>query len=255
MELPARLISLILICSLTACGRTSAQAGPTELNVAAASSLAPVLQEMEGEFSARTGIQVVFSFASTGHLAQQIRNGAPFDLFAAADEEHVDMLISSGNLLGETRTPFAKGVLALVTDPTSDVETLQDAFDRPGIRLVIANPDHAPYGLAARQALERSGLWKDLREDIVYAETVRQATQVVETGNAGFGLVALSTARSSDLKIIVIDDALFAPIIHVAAALTEGEDPIAAGMFLEFLRSQVGAEILLSHGLEPWDGG
>jgi molybdate transport system substrate-binding protein len=251
---PVRLLTLIIICALTACGGSSAAKGPIELSVAAASSLAPVFQELGPEFTAETGIPLVFSFASTGHLAQQIRNGAPFDLFAAADEQHVDMLIGTGDLISATRTHFANGVLVLVAAPESDINTLREALNLPTGRPVIANPEHAPYGLAARQVLERSGYWDELQNDIAYAETVRQATQVVETGNAQYGLVALSTALSSDLKVIPIDAGLYAPIAHVAAVLSNSGDPSEAVMFLEFLTSEAGGEVLRTHGLEPEDG-
>jgi molybdate transport system substrate-binding protein len=222
--------------------------------VAAASSLAPVFGQMGDEFTAQTEIEEVFSFGSTGQLAQQIENGAPFDIFAAADELHVDRLISDGHLLPASRLLFAHGVLVVVVAADSGLDSFQAAFQNGTGRIVIANPEHAPYGVAAQQTLERSGLWSEVQARLVITETVRQATQTVETGNAEVGLVALSTALNADLRIIDIDPQLYDPINHVAAISVDTPRADPARAFLQFLTSENGAELLRAYGLEPTNG-
>jgi molybdate transport system substrate-binding protein len=258
MVLSARVHHLIvtLVVCFTLAGTAACQGGKTqsELTVAAASSLAPVFQEMGEEFTSQTGIPVIFSFGSSGQLAQQIRNGAPFDIFASADEGYVDELIADGHLSADSRLLFAQGVLVLVAPSNSTLDSLEDALQSCTGRIVIANPEHAPYGVAAQQVLERSGRWSDLLPRLVFTETVRQATQVVETGNAAMGLVALSTALTTDLRIIDIDPQSYEPIHHVAAMASRSERAGEAMVFLQFLTSERGAELLRSHGLEPAHG-
>lgn len=253
-QLRPRILTLILVLALAGTGACQAASGNAGLTVAAASSLAPVFNQMGDEFTAQSGISMVFSYGSTGQLGQQIRNGAPFDIYAAADEMHVDSLIADGHLNEDTRLRFARGVLVVVTPSESSLDSLEDALQMSTGRIVIANPEHAPYGVAARQVLERSGRWLDLLPRIVFTETVRQATQVVETGNAPLGLVALSTALTSDLRILDIDRGLYDPIYHVAAISSASRRPDEAKAFLEFMASDRGADLLRSNGLEPANG-
>lgn len=250
------LVILILSLAIVLASTGACQAGPesSELIVAAASSLAPVFGQMGDEFTVQTGIPEAFSFGSTGQLTQQIENGAPFDIFAAADELHVDRLISDGHLLPDSRLRFARGVLVVVVAADSGLESFQDAVQNGASRIVIANPAHAPYGAAAQQTLERSGLWLELQPRLVITETVRQATQTVETGNAEVGLVALSTALNTDLRIIDIDPQLYDPINHVAAISVDTPRTDQARAFLRFLTSEDGAELLRTYGLEPTNG-
>jgi molybdate transport system substrate-binding protein len=224
-----------------------------QLTVAAAASLTSAFQEVSDAFTQETGISVNFTFAATGSLAQQIRNGAPYDVFASADARSVDALIADGFLKPETRMVFARGRLVLTIDPASglSLESLTD-LARPEVsRIVIANPAHAPYGLAARQALERAGIWDAVQSKVVYAETVRQAAQVVATGNAPVGLLAASVTPGPGFPILEIQPDLYDPIQHVLAVRQGSPVGEEAQRFVSFLGTSKGRRLLEKHGLRP----
>jgi molybdate transport system substrate-binding protein len=189
MAFARRCLSFLALFLLCACTGARSEGS---LSIAAAGSLTTVFGEISSAFMEKTGNSVTVSYASTGHLAQQIRNGGPFDLFAAADARHVDMLIEEGFLDGSTRTVYAWGDLVLVihSDFEGDVDEIEDMTIPEIEHIAIANPEHATYGLAAEQALKRAGVWNLIADRLVYGETVRQAEQLVETGNAQAGLVA-----------------------------------------------------------------
>lgn len=222
-----------------------------ELHVAAATSLTRVFQELAAAFEVETGISVIASFASTGQLAQQIRNGAPFDIFAAADARHIDDLIDSGHLTIESRTEYALGALVLVQprQPAPALHSLSDLTQASVKRIAIANPEHAPYGIAAQQTLASLGYLEELQPKIIYGETVRQAAVMVGTGNAEAGLIARSVLDESLTPVMDIGADLHQPILHVAAMLTEADDNASAKAFLAFLVSPQSRDIFQAYGL------
>ena len=170
-----RIYLLCMVVLLSSCTtRPQVQPAP-KLTVAAASNLTGVVNEAAQAFTQRTSIEVVFSFGNTAQLAQQIENGAPFDVFAAADTEHVDTLVNSGKLTRGSRAIYALGQLALWV-PKGDqinVHTLPDLAS-PKVRFIaIAQPELAPYGQAAVEALTASGLLDQVRPKFVYANSTR----------------------------------------------------------------------------------
>lgn len=235
---------------LTACTSSTDQA---QLFIAAAASLTNPLSEIGDEFTLETGIGVTFTFASTGHLAQQIQNGAPYDIFAAADSIHIDKLIEGGYLQDETRIHFAEGNLLLIFEPeyAFPIDYSNPIEDSKITRLVIANPDHAPYGLAAKQFLQNSHLWNSIQDRLVFSENVRQAAQVVYSGNATAGIIAESIASTEPIGGFPIDRELHDPILHVAAASEKSELTMEVRAFLTYLTSPNSVEILDAHGLDP----
>ncbi len=243
------LISVMLF-KLTAC-----VSSPDEprLFIAAAASLTSPLTVISEEFTAKTGIPVTFTFASTGNLAQQVRNGAPFDIFAAADPFYIDQLIGEKHLSGESRTPFAEGSLVFVFAPgyTPSIDTTELLLDPDIRRIVIANPEHAPYGLAARLYLLNTGVWDSIQDKLVFSENVRQAAQVVLSGNASAGIIAKSTAVETSTRVFQIDRNLHNQILHVAAISQQSPLQAEAQQFLAFLTSNSSVEILSNHGLDP----
>lgn len=250
MTTAVRRFNLLAIFLLCACSKSPREAS---LNIAAAGSLITAFDEIGEVFTEKTGVRVTISYASTGHLAQQIRNGGPFDLFAAADARHIDVLIDEGLLDGDTRMVYALGRLVLISTPGLDqqIHALEDLQRLDIDHFAIANPDHAPYGLAARNALESAGMWEQLSGSIVYGETVRQAEQLVETGNAQAGLVAASTVQGAAVNVIEISPDLYVPIEHVLAVHTASERRAYALQFVEFLRSEQGRRLLEGFELKP----
>jgi molybdate transport system substrate-binding protein len=220
--------------------------------IAVAANFAAAVKSLQVPFEERTGHTLVFAFGSTGKLYAQIIHGAPFDVFLAADQERPALLEARGGVPG-TRFTYATGRLTLWSP---DPELLKDgsptALSNPGVRHVaIANPKLAPYGLAARQALERLGLWVGVESKIVMGQDVGEAFAMVATGNAQAGFVALSlvleapgTAGSRWDVPAEFHEALR----QDAVLLRHGADNPAAVAFLDFLRGEDARDLMRRHG-------
>lgn len=249
-----RVLPAVALIFAAACSSATTRADP--LTVAAAASLAPILNELSEIYEEQTGETVIFSYGSTGNLAQQIRNGAPFDLFASADALRVDQLIAEGLLDEDSRLAFAQGVLVLVRAPGLEIslESVEDLAN-PVIRdVAIANPRHAPYGMAAAQALLRTGVEVTVLPKLVYGESVRHAGLLVQTGNTDAGLIALTIAKSMDLEGSELPQELHDPIQHVVAILSDTPHLEQATRFLEFLASPEAIAVYEKSGLIAGEG-
>lgn len=171
------------------------------LVVAAASNLRPAFEELGQSFEAETDQPVTFAFGSSGQLAQQIVEGAPMDIYAAANADFVDRVLEGGRGDPATRTTYAKGRLAIWApgDTWGGWGTLEAVAADPGVdTIAIANPEHAPYGAAARQAFKSAGLWRDAQPRVVHAANVADAQRMAATGDADAGIVALSLVIAED---------------------------------------------------------
>ena len=157
------------------------------LLVAAASDLSPLELPLA---SSIPQCSIRFTFGSSGLLAEQIRHGADYDVYLSANEAYVDRLIREGHAYPATKTRYAVGRIALWSAKSLIWRDLSRAKT-----LAIANPQHAPYGLAAKQALEHEGLWTLLKDRIVYGENVRQTLQFAQTANADASIVAWSLVK------------------------------------------------------------
>lgn len=231
------LAAIAVAAAVAAPGR--AQGPPAPLMVFAASDLGPPFKQIVPQFERQTRATVTVVLGSTGTLAQQIRNGAPADLFFAANESFVNDLASENLTLRHTLAIYARGRVATVSLKSSGVriEALSDLANPKIRRIAIANPQHAPYGLAARQALEASGLWRALESKLVFGENVQQAVQFVRSGSAEAGLVARSVADTTDLHWKLVDDRLHAPLNQMAVVLARTKQPAASISFIEFVNS------------------
>ncbi|RME51886.1 MAG: molybdate ABC transporter substrate-binding protein [Deltaproteobacteria bacterium] len=242
----------LLLCSaLLLPGCTRKERGKVPLLVSAASDLTYAFAEIGEAFHQKTGIALQFNFGSTGLLAQQIARGAPVDLFAAANRRYIEELDREGLLLPGTIAPYAQGRLVLWLRPglPARVEGLE-ALPRLG-RIAIANPTHAPYGLAARQVLEGMGLWKERSSWIVFGENVRQALKFAETGNVDAAIVARSLCRRGATRWIEIPSTLHEPIIQTLAIPRASKRPQAARRLTAFIRGAAGQVILQRYGFLP----
>jgi molybdate transport system substrate-binding protein len=243
---------LWLIVPVIGCG-PGAPADREPLRVAAASDLQAAFGELAEAFQRQSGVPVDFVAGSSGNLARQIRQGAPFDVFLSADRARVRELAEEGIVRPESVRAYAIGSLVVAVSQASGVAVASlDDLARPEVkRIAIANPDHAPYGAAARQALQRAGLWEALEPRLAMAETVRQALQFVQTGNAEAGLVGRAIADVPGIAVVPVDPGLHDPIVQalgiVAASRRGGE----AGRFAAFLLGPDGQKILARKGFKP----
>lgn len=253
MKAAAALVLLLFAAAAGACGRGASQPVP-ELAVAAASDLRYAFEELAPRFEAECGCRLRFTFGSSGMLAAQIEQGLPADLFFSADVGYVERLTRQGVAVPETVAVYSVGriVLAVPARSGNRLERLEDLAS-PGIRAVaIPNPEHAPYGVAARQALQATGLWEALRPKLVLAENASQAVQFVESGEADAGIVPLSLAirRGAALSYVLIDDELHAPLRQAAVVLAASRRPDVAAAFVRYIVSGAGREVMERYGFE-----
>ncbi|HJT65624.1 MAG TPA: molybdate ABC transporter substrate-binding protein [Pyrinomonadaceae bacterium] len=223
---------------------------PPEITVAAASDLTNAFEELGREFEAANKIKVVFVFGSTGLLTRQIENGAPMDLFAAASVSYIDQLAQKGLIVPGTKQVYARGRITLWTtaDSPLQIETVAD-LTRPEVkRIAIANPDHAPYGLAAQQALQSAGVWETVKPKLVYGDNIRQTLQYAETGNVDVAIVALSLSQESKGRWTLIPEQLHQPIDQALAVIKTTHNEAAARAFASFVNGPKGREILRKYG-------
>lgn len=220
------------------------------LLVAAAASLEPAFSEIGVAYEAESGQPVDFVFGSSGNLTTQIENGAPFDVFASADEGFVDRLAVAERILPDTRAVYAQGRLVLVVNLESGiaVTSIDDLAEDRVPRVAIANPELAPYGRAAQQALQRRGLWDTVEPKIVQGANVRQALQYVQTGDAPVGLVALSIADVPEVSYEMVDAELHDPLNQALAVVAGTDQERAARDFAAFVLGPDGQSILAQHG-------
>ncbi len=242
----------VVLAAPLACTRREAPAPPRPLRVAAASDLAVAFAEIGKDFEAETGRRVEFSFGSTGLLAKQIARGAPFDVFAAANESSVDEVVKSGACSAETRVAYAEGRLALYCGGRFPVHGLRGLVDPAFRKIGLANPEHAPYGRAAREALVKEGIYEAVKGKLVFGENVQQALQFAQTGNADCAVVALSlVAGRAEGRFVPVAPELHSPLIQTMALCgggAGGTDREISRRFLAFVSGPRGHAALWRRG-------
>jgi molybdate transport system substrate-binding protein len=243
-----KLLALFLLGGAFATGQ--------EIVVAAAADMSAALPQLADAYTKKNGRTVKLSFGASGNLTNQIRNGAPFDVFFSADEEYPQQLIAEGLALKETLYRYAVGrlVLWVPRDSALDVSKLGiKALLDPAVKKIsIANPATAPYGRAAAAALRHFGIYDPVSSRLVLGENVSQAAQFVESGNAQAGLIALSHALAPAMKdkgrywMVPLD--AYPTLNQAAVVLSKSKQQEGAREFLEFLRSPEATSLLTSYG-------
>jgi molybdate transport system substrate-binding protein len=222
------------------------------LRIAAASDLQRVLPKLVERFQASNGTTATLTLDASGRLAEQIKAGAPFDLFLSANVKFVSDLAAVGLIEPESVQPYARGslVLCLHRAVSDQVRGLAD-LGRPEIkRIAIANPEYAPYGMAARQALERAGLWSSLESKIVRADSVRQALIYAQHGDAEAALVSHALAVGPDVRILEVDAALYDPLIQALGIVATTHQHDHALALAQYILGDEGQTILQQGGLQ-----
>jgi molybdate transport system substrate-binding protein len=238
-------------------GLAQAAGGDKTLRIAAAADLQPLLPRILSTFEKQTGIHAEASYQSSATLATQIVNGAPFDLFMAADLSFPQRVIDAGRAEEAHPVPYARGTLVLWTRNDSGVANLALGSLRTASvkTIAIANPRHAPYGRAAQAALEHRHLLEALRPKLVVAENIAQAAQYADSGNAQVGLISLTSALTprlrADGRFVRVPAGDYPPLEQGAVVIRGSSGAAAARRFLAFLRAPETARTLAAEGLEP----
>jgi molybdate transport system substrate-binding protein len=223
------------------------------LLVSAASNLILAFEEVGARYEEETGTQVTFNFAASGQLAQQIEQGAPVDVFVSANREYVEDLAAKGHVLPDSVQSYARGRLTLWTraDSSLSLKTVNDLLKPEVRRVAIANPEHAPYGVAARQALQTAGVWDTVQHKLVPGENVRQALQYAETGNVDAAIVPLSLSITSQGSWTLIPEDLHMPIDQALGVVADSPRRARAQDFADFIAGPQGQAILQEFGFMP----
>ncbi|WP_338072041.1 molybdate ABC transporter substrate-binding protein [Billgrantia bachuensis] len=232
---------------------TAAQASEAPMRIAAASDLRFALEEILETFAAdhpEHPVEIVYG--SSGRFRSQIENGAPFDLYFSADIAYPRALEEAGHAASEV-IPYAEGRIVLWSDGLDASElTLDSLRDERFRRIAIANPRHAPYGARAREALIASGLWETLEPRLVFGENIAHTMQLVQSGAAEVGIIALALARNPAMldrgSYYLIDEALHAPLEQGFIITRHGGDHPTAKLFAEAMQSPEARDIMRAYG-------
>ncbi len=228
-----------------------------EIHVLAAADLEPVLPALAEQFEHESGIHIVASYGSSATLATQIQNGAPADLFLAADYSFPEQIVAANLADSPAPVPYARGALVLWARKDSPLQPLtQNTLrDAKFTSLAIANPDHAPYGRAAAAALTWMKLYEPLKAKIVQAENIAQTAQFVESGNAQLGLISLTSATTAHMQqvgsFVRIPPDTYPEIRQCAVVMLKSQHSADAHHFLDWLRSPAVQSQLSKYGLDP----
>jgi molybdate transport system substrate-binding protein len=255
---PAQFVGIALagIFALVTPGRGVAAGQPRVPTIAAASDLNFALTEISAAFSRDGGERVELVFGSSGTLARQVRDGAPFELFLSADEAFVAELASAG-ATRDSGTLYAVGRIVLFAPtgspmiPSAGLEGVRRLLAAGRVtRFAIANPAHAPYGRAAEAALRKAGLWADLQPRLVLGDNVSQAARFATTGNAVGGIIAYSLALAPNVKskgaCFLIPDTEHPPL-RQRMVLLKRAGPVAE-RFYRYLQTPASRAILERYG-------
>ena len=234
-------------------GFAGSAAQAAELTVAVAANFAATMHRIAAAFERDSGHRLVLAFGSTGKLYAQIRQGAPFDVLLAADQDTPARLAREGLGSADSRFTYAIGRLALWSRQAGLVDEQGAVLKAGGFdRLALADPKLAPYGAAAMQTLDRLGLLAQLEPKLVQGASIAQAYQFVATGNATLGFVALSQLMVDGLMVHgsawIVPAELHQPLRQDALLLKRGQGQPAATALLAYLRSEPARAIMRSHG-------
>ncbi len=229
-------------------------AGADEVSVAVAANFTAPMQKIAAEFEKASGNKVRASYGSTGQLYAQIRNGAPFEILLAADEEVPARLILEGSAVAGSQFNYALGKLVLWSADKDFIVSSGSVLSQGGFdRIAVVNPKTAPYGAAAVETMKALGVRDDLQAKFVMAETVVQAYQFVKSGNVKLGFLALSQILKDgqvEGSAWIVPASLYKPIRQDAVILDKGRDKPAVLAFVAFLKSDTGKALIKSYGYD-----
>jgi molybdate transport system substrate-binding protein len=241
-----------------ACLLASPIAGAQQLRIAAAADLQFAMADLAARYETETKQVLAISYGSSGNFFTQIENGAPIDLFFSADIRYPQKLIEDRLAEPLTLYSYALGRVVLWSPSGMHLRLAEKGFsallDAQVHKIAIANPDHAPYGQAAIAALQKAGIYEQVKAKLVFGENISQAAQFVLSGNAQVGFVALSLASSPAMQNgdrWLIPAEQHPPLEQAAVVISSSKNKKAAALFLDFVKSSEGREILARYGFTP----
>lgn len=249
-------VLMLTACATGAGGDEASDDADATILIAGASDLQPAFTELGERFEQEVGVEVEFDFGSSGQIAQRIIEGQPVDLFASANAAFVDEVVGAGVGDPSTRSTYAFGRIVLWASAGrwADWGSLEEAVaDEDVITFAIANPEHAPYGTAGRQALDATGVSDDVDDRLVLGENISDTQRLIETGNADVGIIALSLAIAADERGVgrwlLLDEGLHEPLQQdLIVTATDPEQAALATRFVEYVDSEDGRDLMRRFG-------
>lgn len=235
---------------------TAAEAEPTqtpvaeELTVAAAADLVFAFREIGDLYEKESGNKLNLIFSSSGTAREQIENGAPYDVYASANIKFVDDLIEKDKIIADSKELYGIGRVGVATPVGSSlqVNAIEDLLNPAIKKIAIANPEHAPYGLAAKEVLESLGLWEKLKDRLVYGKDIQDTLALIKTGNVEAGFISLSVVKKDEMNFLLADDSLHKPLKQAIAVVKGTDHEKAAREFIKTVNSNPGREIMKKYG-------
>lgn len=255
------LISLFLLTACAVPGQNSTQpvkqntssvsSNTPKLRISAAADLALAFKEIAAQFEKETGIPAEITFSSTGTATLQIENGAPYDVFAAADESYLNKLSKEGFILAGTQQLYAQGRIGIATLKGSNIEVkeLKDLADNPKVKkIAIADPSHAPYGKAAKQAFEHQNLWDKVQSKMVYGQNIQDTLAILKSGNVDAAIISLSIYKPDEVNFTMIDPSWYEPLNQAMAILKTTKQEENARKFVAYVNGDKGRVVMKKYG-------
>ena len=247
-------IAFVMVAACTPSSKGDEAKAGGEIKVAAASDLAYAFGEIGQAFQKQTGHKVTFTFGSSGNFAKQLAEGAPFDVYASANVKFVEDTIAAGACDGETKALYGRGRIVIWTKPgVAPARSVAELAESRFVKVAIANPQHAPYGKAAQQALEATGAWAAVQPKLVYGENIQQTFQFVQSGNVEAAIVALSLAKAQanakeGVEWALVDEAQHEPLDQALVVCKKGSNAAVGKQFADYVRTPEGREIMKRFG-------
>jgi len=238
-------------------GTAPAQAGPAPIAIAAAGDLRGVLEELKADYEKKhPDVQLQASYGASGSLTIQIQQGAPFDIFLAADTSFPEILQKDGLVTADGLFPYTTGRLTLWVRKDLNLDPAKDGLKvllQPSVKKIsTANPKTAPYGRAGEAALRQAGLYDAVQPRLVYADNIAQAAQFLQAGTAEAGLISFSQADNPALKqsgvVWVVPADAYPPLRQAGVILKRSQVLDQAKAFMVYLVGAEGQSILARHG-------
>lgn len=255
LRIKAALLCFIFLFPFSAFAFASAPSTPVNtttinpLRIAVASNFTPVLTELLKEFTESTKIQTQVITASSGTLYQQIKHGAPYDIFLSADSIRPTKLVNERLAYPQSQATYAHGLLALwsATQKIDSLDALKH-IQNSSTRLAIANPAYAPYGEAAKQLLTHLNLWDHVNQHLIQGININQTFVQVRSGNISLGLVALSQLKINNLEGFTVPQNLYTPIKQQLVILKRSQNRKSAEQLKTYLLNPTVQQQLPEYG-------